>query len=111
MSDFGYCYAYEDRDEVHTSRWLLKGVSTRGTRNLLDGRLWFSATDTNDAVAVNFYNELACGVSSLVATGTADISGIDDAPAKCTIVEANESGLSGECYFESNRKLSRHFSA
>ena len=104
MSDFGYCYAYEDRSEAHTSRWLLKGVSTRGVLankvNLQDGRLWMTATDTNDTVTVNLYRDVAMAAGDLVATGTADISGIDDDPAKCTLTASNSSGMTGEFYFE-----------
>ena len=101
MSDFGYCFAYEDRDEIHTSRWLLQGVSTRGDRNLTDGRLWLEATDVSDTVTVNLYTDMALTLANKVATGTADISGIDDDPAKCTLTALNDSGLTGEFYFES----------
>ena len=99
MSKFTYPYAYESRDEAHTSRWLLNGVETTDEGNLTDGRVWMSAVDTDDTVAVTLYAEPAC--TNSVASGTADISGIDDAPAKCTLSEANDSGLSGEFYFES----------
>ena len=95
---FDYAYAYEDRDEVHTSRWAIDGVETTADGNLTHGRFWMSAVDTDDTVAVTLYSEPACTIS--VATGTADISGIDDAPAKCTLASANSSGLSGEFYFQ-----------
>lgn len=99
MSNFDYCYAYEDRAVIHTSRWILNGVSTRAGINLGDGRLWLTAVDTNDTVAVSLYKDLAS--TSLVATGSADISGIATAAAKCTLTASNDSGLTGHFYFES----------
>ena len=31
---FDYAFAYEDRDEIHTSRWVLDGVQTRAAERL-----------------------------------------------------------------------------
>lgn len=100
MSTFDYAFAYEDRDEIHTSRWVLDGVRTTATGNLKDGRLWMTASDSDHAVTVNVYKDPACASGDKVAGGTADISGIADAPAKCTLSAENSSGLTGEFYFE-----------
>jgi len=97
---FDYCFAYEDRGRIHTSRWVLNGVRTTATGNLKDGRLWMTAADTDGTVTVNLYKDPACAASDKVATGTADIGGIADVAARCTLTAANNSGLTGEFYFE-----------
>lgn len=98
---FEYCFAYEDRDAVHTSRWLLDGVNTKVGGNTGAGRLWMTAADSAGTVAVNLYKSLACESADLVASGSADISGIDSAAVRCALSAENSSGLSGEFYFES----------
>lgn len=100
MSSFDYAFAYEDRDEVHTSRWVLSGVNTTSAGNVTNGRLWMTAADSADTVTVNVYKDPACGAGDKVASGTCDISGIADASVKCTLSAANSSGLTGEFYFE-----------
>ena len=96
--NYNYAFAYEDRDEFHTSRWSLSGVNTTDSGNLTDGRLWMTAEESGDTVTVNVYSDQALGTK--VAAGTADVSGIADAAAKCTLTEHDSSGLSGEFYFE-----------
>ena len=97
MSKFDYPIVYEDRDEIHTSRWLLSGVSTRTGKNLVDGRLWMEATDSANTVTVNLYTDRALGTGDKIATGTADISTV---PCKCTLAASSSSGVTGEFYFE-----------
>ena len=97
---FEYPIVYEDRDAIHTGRWKLQGVNTREhDANTDRGWLWMETTDASNTVTVNLYKDIACAADDKVATGTADISGIDDAEVKCTLTEANSSGLSGEFYF------------
>ena len=97
---YDYAFANEDRAAIRTSRWNLTGVSTLASGNLLDGRLWFTASDSADTVTVNVYKDPGLDAGDKVMSGTADISGIADAPAKCTLDEASSSGLSGWFYFE-----------
>ena len=97
---FEYGYAYEDRGQIHTSRWLLSGVSTKADGNLKDGRVWATFGKAGDTVTVDLYNDPDCGSGDKVATGTADVSDIEAAAAKCTLSEANGSGLTGQVYLE-----------
>jgi len=97
---FDYCFAYEDRDEVHTSRWVLDGVRTTATGNIKDGRLWMTAADSDGTVTVDLYKDPACAAGDKVAAGTCDISGIASTAVKCALTAANDSGLTGEFYFE-----------
>ncbi|MBL7133525.1 MAG: hypothetical protein ISS78_05455 [Phycisphaerae bacterium] len=97
---FDYCFAYEDRAEIHTSRWSLSGVSTKSDGPLTDGRLWATFSLAGQTVTADLYKNVACESADKVATGTADISAIDSAGAKCTLSEANSSGVSGEFHFE-----------
>lgn len=101
MAKFDYPIPYEDRDEFHTSRWALSGVNTTDDGNLDAGWLWMLCVDSDDTVTVTLYKDAACAADDAVATGTADISGIDDAAAKCALAASNASGLTGEFYFES----------
>jgi len=97
---FDYCFAYEDRAELHTSRWSLSGISTKSAGPLTDGRLWATFALAGQTVTADLYQTPACESADKVATGTADISTIASAPVKCTLAEANSSGVSGEVYFE-----------
>lgn len=97
---FDYCFAYEDRSEIHTSRWSLSGVSTKPDGPAHDGRLWAAFSAAGDVVTADLYKAPACDSGDKVATGTADISGIDSAPARCALSEANSSGISGEFFIE-----------
>jgi len=98
---FDHPIVYEDRDELHTSRWRLEGVVTREEGPNTDrGWLWMECTDADDTVTVNLYKDSACAVGDLVATGTVDISGLTTAAAKCTLSAATSSGLSGSFYVE-----------
>lgn len=98
---FDYVIAYEDRDEIHTSRWALEGVDTRCGGNTDRGWLWLTAGRDGDAVTVNLYKDAARGADDKVATGTADVAAIDGGAAQCALTPANASGLGGEFYFES----------
>jgi len=95
-----YLICYEDRDEFHTSRWLLEGVSTKDDGNTYRGWLFMKCTKSGDTVTVQLYKDPACGSSDLVASGSADVSGVDDDPVKVSLSEQNSSGLSGSFYFE-----------
>lgn len=97
---FDYCFTYEDRGEIHTSRWSLAGVSTRSEGPVADGRLWAEFSTAGEVLTANLYKVPGCGSGDKVATGTAAVSGIDSAPAKCVLGEANGSGISGEFYIE-----------
>ena len=95
---FDYCFAYEDRSRIHTSRWYLDGVTTNG--NTKGGRLWLTAAADAGVVTVELYRNEGCEAGDLVAGGTADISGIASESVQCELAEANASGLTGEFYFE-----------
>ena len=95
-----YLICYEDRDELHTSRWLLEGISTKADGNTHRGWLFMNCARAGDNVIVALYKDPACGSSDAVATGTADISNIDAEPVKVTLSEQNSSGLSGSFYLE-----------
>ena len=96
-----YIIPYEDRDELHTSRWLLEGVNTKSDGNTYRGWLFMKASDSAGTVTIELYKDPALGADDKVAEGTADISGVADAPAQATLAVANDSGLSGSFYFES----------
>jgi len=99
---FDYLIAYEDRSEVHTSRWTLSGVKTLAAGNTsADGWLWMQAVDTDDTIQVYLCNDPACASGSRVAGGTADISDIANGAEACALTEENSSGLTGSFYFES----------
>ena len=98
---FDYCFAYEDRDEVHTSRWSLSGLSTKPDGPLADGRLWATFARAGDVVTADLYATAACESADKVATGTADVSDLDAAAAPCTLTEANSSGVTGAFTIES----------
>ena len=98
---FEYAFAYEDRGQVHTSRWLLDGISTKaGASNVKDGRLWAKFTLAGAVVAVDLYKDPGCDAVDKVASGNADVTDIDAAAVMCSLAEANSSGISGELYFE-----------
>lgn len=90
---------YEDRSEIHTSRWRLSGIATKeGSENTDSGILWLEISDDSDTVTANLYKAVGLASSSKVATGTADISDIDgtgENSAQLTLEEANSSGISG----------------
>lgn len=92
--------SYERRDAIHTSRWKLDGVSTTSDGNTAGGWLWMNAARSGDTLTVDLYKDDACGSGDKVASGTADISGVDDAAVKLALSEANSSGISGELYVE-----------
>ena len=97
---FDYCFAYEDRGYIHTSRWTMHDVDTKVSGNTLLGRLWLVCQANGITVTTQMYQDPDCESGDLVASGTADISGIDSQPARCSLSQENSSGLSGEFYFE-----------
>ena len=99
--NFDYCFAYEDRDEIHTSRWSLSGLSTQADGPLADGRLWATFARAGDVVTADLYQTATCESADKVATDTADVSDLDTAAAKCALAEANGSGVTGDFYIES----------
>lgn len=96
MANFDYVIAYEDHDEIHTSRWNLEGVSTKADGNLGDCRLWVKFAQAGDTLSVAAYKDYGC--ESQVAAGVANAASL---PAKCSLSASNDSGLTGEFYIES----------
>jgi len=97
---FDYVISYEDRDELHTSRWALEGVRTPTGGNTDRGWLWMTAARDGDTVTVALYKRPACDAADKVASATADVAGIEAAPARCELAADNTSGLTGEVYLE-----------
>jgi len=97
---FDYVIGYEDRDDLHTSRWALAGVNTTSGGNTDRGWLWMAAVRSGSTVTVDLYKDAGCDSDDKVATGTADVTDIDGAPARCALAAANSSGLTGELYLE-----------
>ncbi|KKM25982.1 hypothetical protein LCGC14_1589520, partial [marine sediment metagenome] len=95
-----YVISYEDRDDLHISRWLLEGVNTKPSGSTYRGWLFMQASKAGDTATVDLYKDPACASGDKVATGSADVSGVGSAPVKLTLSEANSSGLSGSLYFE-----------
>ena len=95
-----YVISYEDRDDLHISRWLLEGVNTKPSGSTYRGWLFMQASKAGDTATVDLYKDPACASGDKVATGSADGSGVGSAPVKLTLSEANSSGLSGSLYFE-----------
>ena len=98
---FEYPFAYEDRGSIHTSRWLLDGVNTKAAGNTTAGRVWLLCSRDGDTVTADLYKDPDCDSAEKVASGSADISAIDSAAARCELSEQNDSGLSGQFHFES----------
>jgi len=99
---FDYCFAYEDRDYIKTSRWALSGVRTKsGAANIYKGRLWMTCSKTGDVVTADLYKGPTCAVADKVLTGTCNVASVSTTPVKCTLAASGSSGLSGEFYFES----------
>jgi hypothetical protein len=91
---------YEERaEQFHTSRWRLGGISTKqGAENSDGGVLWLAMSRAGDTVTAELYKDAARGSGDKVATGSADVSGIDGtglSAAEATLSEANSSGISG----------------
>jgi len=91
---------YEDRSNFHTARWRLLGVTTKeNAQNTDNGVLWLKMSKAGDTVTANIYKNDGLASGNLVATGSADVSGVDgtgENAAQVTLSEANSSGLSGE---------------
>jgi len=95
-----YLISYEDRDCLHTSRWLLEGVSTTADGNTHRGWLFLTASAAGQTVTVDLYKDPDCDASEKVATGSADVSGIEAAPVQVALSAVNDSGLTGRLYLE-----------
>lgn len=98
---FDYVIAYEDRDEIHTSRWALEGVRTADAGNTDRGWIWLVASAAGQTATIDLYRSAQCDAADKIATGTADLTNIDAAAARCVLSAVNASGLSGEFYVES----------
>jgi len=96
-----YLISYEDRDCLHTSRWLLEGVNTTADGNTYRGWLFVTASAAGGMVTVHLYKDPDCGAGEKVATGSADVSGIGDAPVQVALSAVNDSALTGRLYLES----------
>lgn len=92
---FDYIIAYEDRDEVRTSRWKLDGVKTLAAGNTGSGWLWATITNAGDTVTVDLYKSRGTTSADKVATGTCSKATL---PVVCTLTAANTSGMSGEVW-------------
>lgn len=91
--------SYEDRSVYHTSRWRLEGIRTKeSSENTDSGVLWLDMSKSGDTVTADIYKDDGLGSADKVATGTADVSGVDGTGANAVelvLTEANASGLSG----------------
>jgi len=101
MAIFDHIIPYEDWDEIRTSRWSLTGVKTKTGALNVDNRgwLWFSAATVGDTMTVTVYKDASA--SSSVASGTGDVSGVDDAAVEITLSQLNSSGITGTVWIES----------
>jgi len=99
MADFDYTFAYEDRDELRTSRWKFTGVKTLAAGNTDNGRLWAKYSLSDTTLTVDLYKDVDAGSSDKVATGTVTTVAAS-LPAKCTFTAENTSAIAGEMYLE-----------
>ncbi|HOD83839.1 MAG: hypothetical protein BWX88_01112 [Planctomycetes bacterium ADurb.Bin126] len=97
---FDYAYAYEDRNEIQTSRWSLTGLDTRNSGNTHGGWLYLRSTREGDQATVRLYKDPACAAEHQVASGSADLATLDARAARCTLQSVNSSRLAGEFFFE-----------
>jgi hypothetical protein len=91
---------YENRAALHTSRWTLDGLNTRGAGNTHGGWLWMDAAIDGGTLTLDLYKDRAKDPADKVLSGAADVSGADDQAVAVALAEANGSGLSGEVYVE-----------
>ena len=94
---------YEDRGAgFRTSRWRLAGIRTKaGGENTDAGVLWLQMSRAADTVTADLYKDDGLGSGDKVATGSADVSGVDGTAAgavELALSEANSSGLSGSSW-------------
>ena len=95
--------SFEDRsDHCTTSRWRLSGVKTKESEENTDsGVLWMETSDSANTLTVNLYKDDGLGAGDKVASGTADISSIDNTGANAAEVvlsASNSSGVSGSVW-------------
>lgn len=91
---------YEDRGRMQTSRWKLEGVKTLAAGSTEGGWLWLTAARAGDVVTANLFKDAACTTGNKVASGTANVAGLAAGAVRCAMTQANNSGVSGEFYFE-----------
>lgn len=91
---------FEDRDKFHTSRWRLTGIATKeSAENTDSGVLWLDMSRSVDTVTAKLYKDDGIGGSDEVATGTADVSGVDSTgenSVEVNLSQAMGSGISGQ---------------
>ena len=97
---FDYMICYEDRGRMRTSRWKLEGVKTLAAGSTDGGWLWLTTARTGDVVTANVFKDAACTTGNKVASGTANVAGMSAAGVRCTLSQANTSGVSGEFFFD-----------
>ena len=97
---FDYMICYEDRGRIRTSRWKLEGVKTLAAGSTDGGWLWLTTARTGDVVTANLFKDAACTTGNKVASGTANVAGMSAAGVRCTLSQANTSGVSGEFFFD-----------
>ncbi|MFW6145735.1 MAG: hypothetical protein ACOC7R_00210 [Planctomycetota bacterium] len=90
---------YDDRTVGHTSRWRLRGIVTRaGATNTDGGVLWLKLTRDGDTATAELFKSQSLDAEACVASGTAEISGLDGTAANAAevaLAPTNGSGLSG----------------
>jgi len=91
---------YEDRAAgFTTSRWRLAGVRTKaGGENTAGGVLWLEVTRAGDTATADLYADEGLGAAAKVATGSADVAGLDGtgaSAAEVVLSAVNDSALSG----------------
>jgi hypothetical protein len=94
---------YESRGQAMcSSRWRLAGVRTKeGAENTDAGVLWLQTTRNANVVTADLYKSADRATGDKVATGTANVAGLDGTAASAvelTLAQANTSGLSGSFF-------------
>lgn len=90
---------YERRDQIHSNRWLLQGLSTRSDGPSDRGWLWLETSRSEDYLIAKLCADPEAG--SLLAQGSADVSSL---PVKVTLAPAEGQTLSGEFWIEAARE-------
>ncbi len=90
---------YERRDQLHTSRWLLRGLSTRVEGPSDRGWLWLETSRTEDSLIAKLCPDAQ--TSTILAQGSADVSSL---PAKMTLSPEDGQTLAGEFWIEAARE-------
>jgi hypothetical protein len=93
---FDNIICYERRDLVHTSRWVLEGLSTRSDAPGRDGWLWLSTLRNGDAFTAQLWADREASLLLAQGSGT-----LDDFPAQVDLTSAAGSTVSGRFWLES----------